>query len=301
LQANKYEKILHQRADGISQNLHRALDSHRRLVTDDVMAALVEHVRSSVMYEKQLLRELEALRPDIANSASNAPIAPALNGAPRPTYIPPLEDDNAPRVRAQPPAPLIGQPHGPFAAAHAAPLPPTPVSANSSIPSVPHSPAPGPSSPAMPTGRPPMNDPPLGGRFVDGTQSMFITPSPKAPLPNATVIRTSTMPPLPPSSTTSGPPTPSSAVSPSSGNPLHSPLSGPAAFSDPLSGGPLGGSASPLGPSVSGAPQSGGLDPLGGLRPGNMSASMMAGSMRMSHQRSRLDAREAASKLANAF
>ena len=53
MQANKYEQILARRAEGISQNLHRALDRHKRLVTEDVTAALVEHVRSTIMYERQ--------------------------------------------------------------------------------------------------------------------------------------------------------------------------------------------------------------------------------------------------------
>jgi hypothetical protein len=287
-QANKYEKILHQRADGISQNLHRALASHRRLVTDDVMAALIEHVRSSVMYEKQLLRELEALRPDINNAASNAPVPTAVNGAPRPTVVPALEDYSTQRTRAQPPAPLPGPSRGPLLA-HGAPLPPTPVSAGiPGVPSAPQSPAFGSSA------RPPQAAvPPLGGRFSDGSQSMFITPSPRAPLPAATVACTSTMPPLPPQA---GPLAPSDP----SGRPPLDPLATPAAdplsssFAGPLSSqtaSPVSGAATPISP----------VDPLGGLKPGNLSGSLMAGSIRMSHHRSRLDAREAASKLANAF
>jgi hypothetical protein len=38
-------------------------------LNDDITAALVEHVRSSIMYERQLLKDLEALRPDISSAA----------------------------------------------------------------------------------------------------------------------------------------------------------------------------------------------------------------------------------------
>ncbi|KAF7981505.1 hypothetical protein HWV62_33061 [Athelia sp. TMB] len=62
-EANKYEQTLARRADGISQNLHVALQTHNRQANEDITAALVDHARSSLMYEKQLLRELEALRP----------------------------------------------------------------------------------------------------------------------------------------------------------------------------------------------------------------------------------------------
>jgi hypothetical protein len=248
------------------------------------MSALIEHARSSIMYEKQLLRELEALRPDIDSAASNAPVPVAINGPPRPVYVPPLEDSSAARTRAQPPAPLTGSLRGPLASAHGAPLPPTPISAG--MPSAPQSPAPGLPPPAAASG------PPLGGRFTDGSQSMFITPSPRAPLPAATVARTSTMPPLPPS----GPSTPSDPT----GRPPLDPLA--TSSMDPLGGsfaGPRG--AQLASPASGAATPSSPLDPLGGLRSGNMSASLMSGSVRMSHQRSRLDAREAASKLANAF
>src|SRR6202044_44682 len=94
LQANKYEQVLAKRAEGISQNLHVALQTHNRLANDDITTALVEHARSTIMYEKQLLRELEALRPDVNNAAKKVTLH--SNGVPRPSVIPPLEDFSKP-------------------------------------------------------------------------------------------------------------------------------------------------------------------------------------------------------------
>ncbi len=82
--ANKYEQILAQRVDGISHNLHLAFGRHEKIVEDDITSALVEHARSMISYERQRLRELEALRPDFAN-ANKAYAAAAA--APRPAFI----------------------------------------------------------------------------------------------------------------------------------------------------------------------------------------------------------------------
>ncbi|TDL29238.1 hypothetical protein BD410DRAFT_779573 [Rickenella mellea] len=279
-EANKYEQILAQRVDGISQNLHRALQRHDKLVHDDVTAALIEHTRSTIMYERQLLRELEALRPDLS-SADKKIVHPA-NSTPKPKIILPLEDDfkppppvpESPAVRTPSPLP---------------PLPPTPATAtihgppSRSVPApmAPQSPGAGPSTPTSPTpasslARPPLL-PPLGGRFTDGTRSMFIQPT-SSPL--ATGV-------------SSAPPAPS-------GLPAH-------VVNDPL--GPLSPNAtstfrhqvsSPLGPGgvvgATSAGQGGNVDPLGAAKPNYMSQSM-----RVTPTRPRLDAREAASKLANFF
>ena len=336
-QANKYEQILARRAEGISQNLHRALDRHKRLVADDVTAALVEHVRSTIMYERQHLRELEALRTDVANAdKKHAPQKPV--SAPRPSYIPPLEDFSKPAL----PRPSSGPPsNSPRPASHNIP-PPLSATASMHSPPVsgpiavspytngssqgplslggvsspvrgplsPQSPGAGPSSspaPSQSSFAPPlMNGPPLGGRFADGTKSMFVK-SLTSPLAGS--AGTSTKPlsaGLPPGSASSathtGLPTPVS--------PLHSSVSGlpsavPSPTTHPLTGGgdPLSASmfVTPSRPSASGRSNSvstanDGLDPLGMARPAYMSASV-----RVQPTRPRLDAREAASKLANMF
>ena len=91
-EANKVENHLHQRVEGISQNLHRALHRHSRIAHEDIAAALIEHARTNILYERQLLRELESLLPDVRASANPAPPQPVGISS-----IPPL-------VAASPPA-----------------------------------------------------------------------------------------------------------------------------------------------------------------------------------------------------
>ncbi|KLO10135.1 hypothetical protein SCHPADRAFT_916441 [Schizopora paradoxa] len=366
-EANKYEQILAQRVDGISHNLHLAFGRHEKIVEDDITSALVEHARSMISYERQRLRELEALRPDFGNAnKTHVPAAPAS----RPTFIPKLEDE----VKPAPPPVRAGTPQGiqpvhPAAATARqpqmhipSPLAPAPPS-KTPLPA--QSPGAGPSTPTIPAlpstliasstsspaPSPVSSVPPLGGRFVDGTRSMFLTPSATlatsntqanlGPRPNP--LSTNAMftnvsgnaPPLGISAPSSAKPLGAGAftvpvISPAS-TPLPStPLATSASTtalpptprspayhdSDPL--GPLGSSSpvprsatltpssfSPLGPAgqgVNGHTSPGvvrrdsDLDPLGLARPGYMSQSLR---LPPKPQRPRLDAREAASKLAN--
>jgi hypothetical protein len=296
LQANKYEQVLAKRAEGISQNLHIALQTHNRLANDDITSALVEHARSSIMYERQLLRELEALRPDISNAAKK--VTPQNNGVPRPSVIPPLEDFS------KPPGPRSATTFSNSSISNHRPSAATPQSAAAAIPSFarqgplapqssavappsqtytrqgpvpPQSPGAGPSTSPAPSQvifAPPRADegPPLGGKFIDGTKSMFVKP------PSSSSS-------LGPATTTSSP---SAQINPRVQSPLHS---------DPL------GQVSVM-PSVESSPrglngrsmQNDGFDPLGQAKPNYMSQSV-----RVTPTRQRLDAREAASKLANMF
>lgn len=301
---------------------------HNRHANDDITTALIEHARSSIMYERQLLKELEALRTDVASA--NAKVLPSANGAPRPTVVPPLEDFNRqspqsapiengfrrqtpqPESQQRPPfvatqaynsadplgqaqiasGPLGGpqQPFGQRQEPMSAPptrqtyIPPALSSqqsgrASSPAPSSPlslppQSPGAGPSMPSTPTrartlssSQPVVDGPPLGGRF-DGTKSMFIKPSSPSPL------------------------------NPSS--PLHASFTA-SSLGDPLTGG--GGhvvstsAASPLHQSMS---FGGAVDPLTGQRVGAMGGLTGSATFRVQPTR-RLDAREAASKLANMF
>jgi len=295
-QANRYEQVLAKRAEGISQNLHKALQTHDRYVHDDVTTALIEHARSSIMYERQLLRELEALRVDVSNAAQKVVAGPA--SIPKPTIIPPLEDFSVrppPLPRSNPPASAHNGVQRP-SDLRSPPLPPTegppqlnpqvspsPVSPPSKSFSEPllasrHDPlsstpiqgaVAGPSSLA-PTQRrfaQPIDEPPLGGRFVDGSKSMFIKPTQP---PHA--------PPLAASSSTTFTPRPQR--------------------DDPLQAGPVSRptydpSASMIGQASHGG---NGIDPLGHIQYQNMSHSV-----RVQPTRPRLDPREAASKLANMF
>uniref|UniRef100_A0A0W0EU82 Putative vacuolar protein sorting-associated protein vps17 n=1 Tax=Moniliophthora roreri TaxID=221103 RepID=A0A0W0EU82_MONRR len=340
-EASKYEQVLARRAEGISQNLHRALEVHNRYANDDITTALIEHARSSIMYERQLLRELESLRVDVNNADKK--VETVTLRAPRPTVVPPLEDySRPPPLQSQPPHSAVDgprsngfhnyqtpprsatpqyisqaqqqqqpptQPHphtqpqyqpqtgplgpagvpaqsfthnplSPTASSRGDPLSPasstqfkspqavappsaiqsfasrqgfaTPPSAPSSPrqPLPPQSPGAGPSSPG-PGSRTPVEDgPPLGGRFVDGTKSMFVK-SMSSPL----------APGLPPSSSSSQ-------------------FSTPRPMGDPLTGSmpsiPVRPSSS-MGNIANGAPElTNDLDPLGMVKPNYMTQSVRA-------------------------
>lgn len=256
------------------------------------------------MYERQLLRELEALRPDVKSAADKA--IPKANGIPRPTVIPPLDDPalkplppsvaasgNATPVRSPSPPRHDGlPPQSPGAGPSRTPVIPAtpsapPINTTSNPTAQPKNPLVQPSSPLTRTSSfapttataaaftPPtitsfnplaasaraassMNEPPLGGRFVDGTKSMFIKP-PTSPV---------TQSPAPPSA---------------SHDPLLSPSPHPLARSSSVP--------------VADVNANAGFDPLGQARP----AAFMSASVRVQPSRPRLDAREAASKLANMF
>lgn len=324
-EANKYEQVLAKRADGISQNLHRALQTHNRYANDDITTALIEHARSSIMYERQLLRELEALRVDVSNAAKK--VEPAANGAPKPTIVPPLEDFNEhphhlPRPTTapvsngfQPQSPHLQTPphtsqpgsstqqppqsysaQGPLSFSQPSARSHEPLSASSthsslSSPTGTFSPSPSPrpemlaespgAGPSSALGQntrtqSPVNGPPLGGRFVDGTKSMFIKPTqPSHPAPIPTSSSSSSF-------------NASPQYHPRVSSPLHSdPLSRPAADSPNDAPKWTMNGQTTLGNRV---------DPLGHIKPSQMSSSM-----RIQPARPRLDAREAASKLANMF
>ncbi|KAA1466597.1 hypothetical protein DENSPDRAFT_862583 [Dentipellis sp. KUC8613] len=322
-EANKYENILARRAEGISQNLHRALERHNKLVTDDITTALIEHTRSSIMYERQLLRELESLRPDINNVDGKAPPPELPNGAvPRPTIVPPLEDFSkplsAPAQHTRPatdtfsnfsgrsgnqvlPSSSTSSIHSPSLSGRSGvsttPLPPQSPGAGSSKSSilppsqnaaayqrVPFGSVTAPTSPAtsLPaTGLPPANEPPLGGRFADGTKSMFVKPVTPSPLASST--------PAP----AAAPAQPSVPTDPLTGQPIPGAAPSPIAPSDPIQR-PATSTGMHALPPTNGAADA--LDPLGQARPTYLSASV-----RVQPSRPRLDAREAASKLANMF
>ncbi|KAJ9123924.1 hypothetical protein QFC22_000715 [Naganishia vaughanmartiniae] len=66
-QAQDLDETLARRVAAISTNLRAALQTHSRQAHDDAALMLIEHAKSKIMYEKQLLKELEAVRPEIAN------------------------------------------------------------------------------------------------------------------------------------------------------------------------------------------------------------------------------------------
>ena len=289
------------------------------------------------MYERQLLKELEALRPDVSSAADK--VVPRANGVPKPTVILPLEDPK--------PAPPPGK-----NTLNSPPLT-TPSLSTSRIPGVPPTipgPRPGPpplqqpgpeitrsmtspqpTSPqrqtAITASANPHDDPLLGNKFVDGTKSMFVRPS-QFHTPSTITSSTSASV-LPPSIPAPPPPVPKvlppsvvvqqevqknydplsnpgRGISRASSTPIMEPLKQPETVGPMGPLGPLG----PLGPTLirsNGAAmtQSAIVQPTqkqdNGLDPlGTAKPIDMAASMRPP-QRPRLDPREAASKLANMF
>lgn len=251
------------------------------------------------MYDRQILRELESLRPDINNANSKAPPSKIANGVPKPPFIPPLEDFSAkPRINsnastraASPFSPALPSgvaspslsgrssvsqgplpPQSPGAGSSKSPTFPEPHQRPGLPPSLTAPPIPRIASPAQPPAPIRSNEPPLGGRFVDGTKSMFVKP----PISSQT---------RQPSNLSSVPPQQSAY----SADPLSASTTVIESHPRPMSAaGNIGGGANGSG--------AGDLDPLGQARPTYMSASV-----RVQPTRPRLDAKEAASKLANMF
>ena len=290
------------------------------------------------MYERQVLKELEALRPDISGAADK--VVPQPNGVPKPTFIPPLEEPPVPRpappptkdVPSSPPltAPSYSTSRIPDAGPTTPGPKPGPPPLKQPSPEIVRSmTSPQPTSPQRTAPVPPPidsnNDPLLGNRFVDGTKSMFVGRSPQFHTPSTVTssMSASTLP-----TSTPAPPPPAPKVLPPSvvvqqevqknfdplSNPTRSfarasstPIMDPPKQSEPV--GPLG----PLGPG--GPTHIHGNGPMmtqsvivqstpkpdDGLDPlGMAKPTNMTASMRVP-QRPRLDPREAASKLANMF
>jgi hypothetical protein len=296
-------------------------------------AALIEYARSSIMYEKQLLRELEALGPDVDNAAKVVPIS---NGAPKPpAVIPPLEDFSLPppvprseslppplpkpAVRPppiHPPASSAYNPDRPLTSSSTLPsiqqdmrsasfnqsyvernhLPSTPLSANQSFGS--GDPLSSSSSRTLEPQRQPLSSPPppVTVSTLPTTPTSAAVPSPLAgdepPLGGRLVSSKSIFV----KSTSS--PLSASFPSPSNSTFGQGPLQR-AQAANMGSAGTLGRAVtSPLAsPSTNGYPtHEAAFDPLGQAKVTSMSSSL-----RVQPSRPRLDAREAASKLANMF
>ncbi|EJU06605.1 hypothetical protein DACRYDRAFT_74130 [Dacryopinax primogenitus] len=146
-EATKQEDMLSKRVHGMGQNLHQALATHSRHAHEDVTLSLAEHARANILYERQVLRELETLRPDlraITKKPIPAPVIapPPTNGAsvvPTPTVVPqtaPLASSSS--VHQQRPYPASGSQTGPMSGQFTSqqPTPTQPI----------YSPLPGPST-----------------------------------------------------------------------------------------------------------------------------------------------------------
>lgn len=82
--ANTLETSLSNRLSAISQHLHTALRSHSRQTHDDVAVALLENARLTVGFHRHVLKELEALRPDISKIGSMAAAQGVRSAGPAP-------------------------------------------------------------------------------------------------------------------------------------------------------------------------------------------------------------------------
>ena len=253
------------------------------------------------MYERQLLKELEALRSDVASAAKKV-VSPST-GPPKPKIIPPLED-----YRNHP---------------HSAPIPPTTndgrTTTQPNFPSLNSSQSQ--QSASSQTQTLPGLDDPLSPTFLIGPQQQ---PPMAASTPAFASSRTQALPP-PNQQTKTAPAQPHDIGSSSYQSPLHAPPLGRfgdgtriftqpsvASTSQPITTAPVGLSqtfdplrsgATPR-PTATPSPdkstipgqQTVGVDPAAQVR-----SHQMAQSMHMPLTRPRLDAREAASKLANMF
>ncbi|WWC67336.1 uncharacterized protein I206_101244 [Kwoniella pini CBS 10737] len=151
-EANALETSLSNRLNAISQNLHLSIRTHSRHAHEDITVALLEAAKMSVMYHKQHLRELEALKPDLAKIGTSAPVSAtpkSVNITPKRTNVglPPVQSQITSQVQVRrsqaaqqnnDPPPLAGMPQG-FAPVPTV-VPPIIPPANRPIANVPHQP-----------------------------------------------------------------------------------------------------------------------------------------------------------------
>ncbi|PWZ03408.1 hypothetical protein BCV70DRAFT_197619 [Testicularia cyperi] len=76
-EAKRHEFALAQNLKKISAELHGSLQSHSRYAHQDLQQALIEHARGSIMYSRQMLKELKALKADLEGK----PHPPSHSGA----------------------------------------------------------------------------------------------------------------------------------------------------------------------------------------------------------------------------
>lgn len=176
--ANLAEQTLNARLAAISNNLHKALRLHSRNAHEDVAVSLLEHARMSIIYNRHVLRELEALKPDFVKADNIAARTGGASASASPASATYAAGPSAAAVYAQ------GQRAGAGAAGSAAGGVQTPRS--SGTPQTPLSPPPAtsqsmflpPSSSSRP-GTPGAADP-LGGNTA---QSMVLPAQQKRPPP----------------------------------------------------------------------------------------------------------------------
>lgn len=68
-EAKRHEHALALHLKKISQELHNSLQSHSKYAHQDLQQALAEHARGSVMFSRQLLKEMKGLKAELDNGA----------------------------------------------------------------------------------------------------------------------------------------------------------------------------------------------------------------------------------------
>ncbi|PLW43414.1 hypothetical protein PCASD_07526 [Puccinia coronata f. sp. avenae] len=64
-EAKKVEEVIAHKAQLISNNLRPSLRTHSELLHDDLLYSLMENARTQLIYEKQILKELERVKPEL--------------------------------------------------------------------------------------------------------------------------------------------------------------------------------------------------------------------------------------------
>ncbi len=89
-EANSIENRLTNNLNAISEHLHTALRTHSRNMHEDIAVSLLEHARMNIIFNRSVLRELEALKPDLARVTGPAPVLATPGTPTTPTSAGPL-------------------------------------------------------------------------------------------------------------------------------------------------------------------------------------------------------------------
>lgn len=147
-EAQKTEQVLSQRVQAISQKLAPSVRGHTQQMHRDLLQVLAEHANAGLSYEKQFLRELEALSPELRGIPAR--------GQAEVTY----------KHVAASPSPSLS------ASSHSRPTPASPQA-----PPITGAPAWGSPVPQSPLGRSPSLSSTRTPGFGTGTQSMLVPPT----------------------------------------------------------------------------------------------------------------------------
>ncbi|KAF8338828.1 Vps5 C terminal like-domain-containing protein [Cantharellus anzutake] len=191
-EASQIEEILTKRVQGISENLHKALITHSRHTHEDVTASLIEHARTTLMYERIARKEFDAVRNEVkmVNQPRSAlpsgpaprqsPISPHPTALPRSPALRHSQSEASVTTidsRVQRDGPYEkGQLSGPPASAPPGSLPASPTKGYKSVIISPSRPNDSPVDPLLGTpAQSPITPSTPGGR-ANMTRSMFIQP-----------------------------------------------------------------------------------------------------------------------------